>query len=140
MPPQILIQESTVLVSGLLSQATEINREWVTKYSWWQSCTETEILGIHSFSVLADSQGFHLFCKCKDKPTGYHAMYCTTDTLMGYECRAVRFLLINNVIFLDNFIFRHCAYFLPWVNMWIKPQNINKSTEGMPCRFKHIIW
>lgn len=84
LPPQILIQESTVLVSGLLSQATEINREWVTKYSWWQSCTETEILGIHSFSVLADSQGFHLFCKCKDKPTGYHAMYCTTDTLMGY--------------------------------------------------------
>lgn len=61
--------------------------------------TETEILGIHSFPALTDSQDFHLFCKCKDKPKGYCAMYCTIDTLMGSECRAVRVSLINNVIF-----------------------------------------
>lgn len=64
-PSQILIQQSTVLGSGLLSTA---NERGITKYGWWENSTETEILYIHSFSVLVNSWNFHLFCKCKDKP------------------------------------------------------------------------
>lgn len=93
LPPQMLIQPSIVLGSGLLSTATEMNRGWITKYGWWQSSPETEILGIHSFPALANKQNFHLFCKCKDKPNGYCEMDCTSDTLMGCECRTVRLCL-----------------------------------------------
>lgn len=107
-PSQILIQQSTVLGSGLLSTA---NERGITKYGWWENSTETEILYIHSFSVLVNSWNFHLFCKCKDKPEGYLKIYCTVDTLMACEGRTVK-LCLQIMLFSRQFYFRDLSTFL----------------------------
>lgn len=58
-----------------------------------EKITETELWHIHSFPALVNTQNFHLFCKCKDKPEGYLKIDCTMDTLMGCECEAVKLCL-----------------------------------------------
>lgn len=105
LPPQTLIQQLTVLGSGLLSTANERDIDRPTnQYGLWENSTEREILHIHSFRALVNSQNFHLFCKCKDKPEGYLKIYCTTHTLMGCECGAVK-LCLQIIIFSRQFYF-----------------------------------
>lgn len=110
-PPQILVQQSTVLGRGLLSIVNEGDRDTITKYGWWENSIETEIL-IHSFPVLVNSQDFHLFCKCKDKPEGYLKIYSTLDTLMGCECGAVN-LCLRIMLFSEQFYFRDLYTIFP---------------------------
>lgn len=75
-----------------------------------EKTTETEILRIHSFPALVNTQNFHLLYKCKDKPEGYLEIDCTMDTLMGCECEAVK-LCLQICYFLDNFILGICTHF-----------------------------
>lgn len=82
-----------------------------------EKITEIEILHIHNFPVLLNSQNFHLFCKWKGKPEGCLKIDCATDTLMGCECDAVKSRL-QIMLFPRQFYFRDLyMFFFSCANM-----------------------
>lgn len=134
---QILIQQSTVLGSGLLSTANEGDIDPITKYGWLENSTETEILNIYSVLALVNSGNFHLFYKYEDKPKGYLKIYCTADILMGCECGAVK-LCLQIMLFPKQFYFRDLYTIFPEQICGLS-QDMSVSAGEMSYGYEHII-